>query len=471
MKAAVYLRESLDRHGDELAISRQRDDCLRLCHQRGWEPVEYAENDTSANGRKARPVYGQMLADICSGAIGAVVAWDADRLHRVPRELEDFIDLADQYGLALATIGGDFDLSTPTGRGNARMRGVFSRMEMEQKSWRQKRAAKQRAEGGGAWWPSRPFGFQLIGADGVPDADDADWSPTGKTIAAHPVEAQLVREAYTAVLAGDALHAIAATWNERGATTPKGSIWRGAQVRQLLINPRNAALRSYGGEVVGPASWPALVTRDVWEGVCAVLADPKRRYGATRGRKHLLSGLALCGKCGHPMGSSISQSGPVYTCKSGYHLSRSLAKVDELVTDWVVGRLEMPDAAELLLAEKHDGTAELRDRARALRVRMDQLATDFADGDLTASQLKAATVRIKEQLAQLDSQMLDSNRARVFDTVIGAHDVRSALAALSLDRRRAIVEALVAVTILPSGRGRAFDPDLVRIEWRDGRSD
>ena len=158
-----------------MAVTRQREDCLRLCDQRGWTPVEYEDNDFSASVRmpgstrtaKPRPAYERMLRDIGNGSLGAIIAWDTDRLVRHPRELEDVIDLADRQRLELATVGGDFDLSTPTGRGNARMKGVFARMETEQKAERQKRAATQLAGSGRAWWPSRPFGYTAdLGVDG-----------------------------------------------------------------------------------------------------------------------------------------------------------------------------------------------------------------------------------------------------------------------------------------------------------------
>jgi Resolvase, N terminal domain len=54
--AAIYLRQSLDRHGDELAVSRQREDCEKLCADRGWPWLEYVDNDTSASGHKPRPL-------------------------------------------------------------------------------------------------------------------------------------------------------------------------------------------------------------------------------------------------------------------------------------------------------------------------------------------------------------------------------------------------------------------------------
>jgi hypothetical protein len=42
MEAAINLRQSIDKYGDELAISRQREACLKLCEQRGRVTVEYS---------------------------------------------------------------------------------------------------------------------------------------------------------------------------------------------------------------------------------------------------------------------------------------------------------------------------------------------------------------------------------------------------------------------------------------------
>ena len=49
MKTAIYLRQSLDRDENKLAIDRQREACLDLCRRKGWtDTVEYVDNDTSA---------------------------------------------------------------------------------------------------------------------------------------------------------------------------------------------------------------------------------------------------------------------------------------------------------------------------------------------------------------------------------------------------------------------------------------
>ena len=59
VRAAIYLRISLDREMDGLAIDRQREDCEKLAQFRGWEIVEtYVDQSISASDKtKKRPAY------------------------------------------------------------------------------------------------------------------------------------------------------------------------------------------------------------------------------------------------------------------------------------------------------------------------------------------------------------------------------------------------------------------------------
>ena len=74
------------------------------------DTVEYADNDTSAS-HGPRPHYTD-AADIEPVPSTRWCANDLDRLHRQPRELERFIDLANKRHVALATSTGDTDLGT-----------------------------------------------------------------------------------------------------------------------------------------------------------------------------------------------------------------------------------------------------------------------------------------------------------------------------------------------------------------------
>ena len=51
--------------------------------------------------------------------------------------------------------------------------------------------------------------------------------------------------------------------------------------------------------------------------------------------------------------------------------------------------------------------------------------------------------------------------------IVGSVAPVTAWRQVSVDVPRAVVRELLTVTVLPSGkRGNAFDPELVRIEWR-----
>ena len=137
VRAGVYARISSDREGDNLAIGRQVDDCVELAARKGWEVVDrFVDADISAYSGKRRPEYRRLLEEIEAGSVEAVVVYRADRLHRHPRELEDFIDLCQRTRTKLATVTGDMDLSTHEGQLIARITGAVARNESDVKSQR-----------------------------------------------------------------------------------------------------------------------------------------------------------------------------------------------------------------------------------------------------------------------------------------------------------------------------------------------
>lgn len=455
MRAAVYLRQSLDKTGEELAVSRQRELCLQIINQRGWTVAgEFVDNSIGASdARKNRPAYNALISAFESGQFGALVCYDLDRLTRQPRQLEDWIDRAEGRGLALVTANGEADLTTDGGRMYARIKAAVARGEVERKSARQKVAAAQRAESGQAWWPSRPFGY----------ADNHGTAP-------QPDESDLIRDAYRFMQLGGSLNAIAQEWNKAGVLTPKGNQWRGAQVRQLLINPRNCARRFYNGVDVGEAAWPAIVDADTWRSVVGILEAPERRMGPTRGRKFVLSGIALCGVCGDPLKSGFASATKakhaVYLCKGSFHVSRRMDEVDEWVVQHAVARLSQPDALAVLVNKDRPDVDALRDEAATLRSRLDELAVEFADGVLTGSQLRIATERVKARLADTERQMFDADAYQVFDGLIGADKPRELFDALPLPRKRAVIDRLMTVQVFPAGKGKTFDPSKVVVTFK-----
>lgn len=457
-RTAVYARISQDRNGDALGVARQRQDCEAYAQRRGWQVVQaYIDNDVSASSGKRRPAYARMLADVEAGKIDAVVVWALDRLHRRPVELERFIDLADRHRLALGSVGGDVDLSTSAGRLHARIMGSVARHEIEHKGERQARAALQAAQDGRPTGGPRPFGYRPGGAE--PD----------------PVEAVEVCDAFRALLAGTPIREIARDLNRRGVLTSLGKQWSATQVRAMMLRARNAGLRTYRGEVVGQASWPALVDETTWRAAVAVLTDVTRKTSPGFATRWLLSSLARCGVCGATVSSAgaartrVDGSRPtVYRCRSRKHVARDAVPVDNLVSRVVVARLSQPDAAALLVDDSAPDAELLRGQAQALRSRLDTLAVEFADGTLTGGQLRVATERLRSRLADVEAAQAHASRVPVLVDLVGVADVAKAWESLPFDRKRAVIDTLMTVTIEPEPvRGaRHFRPELVHIEWR-----
>lgn len=448
IRAGIYCRISKDRSGLGLGVERQQEDCAALCERRGWTVAGvYVDNDVSASTGKRRPAYQRMLADLEAGSLEAVVVWALDRLHRRPVELEYFLDLVDRRAVMLASVGGNVDLSSYSGRLHARIMGAVARAEVDAKSERTKRAALQAARQGRWRGGSRMFGY---GPDGV---------------SVVPEEAAELRRLASAVLAGESLHALARDLRARGARTAAGGEWTYQTLRELLRRPRLAGLSVYRGEVVGPGNWPAILPEDTHRAVRALLDDPARRKVTSNGPRWLLSGLAVCGVCRQPVHTSGARGRIVYRCVG--HVARSTEPLDRFVSDLVVARLSQPDAAELLVAKSPDDTAGLHERATALRVQLDEVAGLFADGKVTAAQLATASDRLRAHLADVERHLAEASREPAVAELVRG-DARRVWDRLSLVRRRAVVAALLTVVVVPhaSRGGTRFRPEAIGITWR-----
>ena len=131
----------------------------------GWVVVKvYVDNSVSAYSRTAkRPDYDEMVAAYGRGEFDAIVCYDLDRLTRQPRQLEDWIEAAEDRGLVLVTANGEADLSNDNGRLFARMKAAVARSEVERKGQRQKLAAAQRSTQGRIPKGARLFGYTTDG--------------------------------------------------------------------------------------------------------------------------------------------------------------------------------------------------------------------------------------------------------------------------------------------------------------------
>lgn len=451
-RAAVYLRVSLDTSGEHLAVDRQREECRRIAAERGWPVVEeYVDNSVSASKRTVRrPAYDRMVRDYDAGRFGALICWDLDRLTRQPRQLEDWIDAAEDRGLRLVTANGEADLSTDGGRLFARIKASVARAEVERKSVRQTRANAQRADHG-----KPPSGVRLTG-----------YTVKGELV---PDEAEVVRGIFARFAGGESLRAIAQWLDEEGVPTRRGGRWHPSSVRGILTNPRYAGRAVYRGAITGKAGeWEAIVDETVYDSVQARLSDPRRitnRMGTDR--RHLGSGLYLCGVCDAPL---VGHSGPRYRCRSGGHVVRSGPQVDALVLALVRARLARPDLADLLGAVPDDEhVRQVNEDVKRLRGRLVSIEADYDGGLIDGRRYAVATEKVRAELTAAEWARARASGAGL-GAVLSSGDPVAAFDAAPLGVRRSVIDALAVVRLLPAPRGRReLNPETVHIEWRTGQ--
>jgi DNA invertase Pin-like site-specific DNA recombinase len=444
----IYLRVSLDATGEQLAVARHRKECRRIARDRGWTVLrEYVDNSISATDkRKRRPAYRQMVDDYAAGEFDAIVCWDLDRLTRQPRELEDWIDAAEDRGLRLVTANGEADLSTDGGRMYARIKAAVARAEVERKAERQRLAAAQRAERGVV-----PAGVRLTG-----------YTAAGELV---PGEAETVAQMFKRFHAGDSLRGIAAWLNESGAGTRNGRPWNASTVRTILTNARYAGRAVYRGRAIEhPGQWEAIVDEATFDMVNARLADPRRRSQVGTDRKHLGAGLFRCAVCDEPV---RSHTGNRYRCRDG-HITRMGAGIDAYVLAVLRARLAKPDLARALTPPDTKAAKRAADEMKAIRARIVQTEADY-DADLIDARRYATKIeKLRAELASVEAAQVRALAGSGVASALGAPDPVAAFEAAPLGIQRAVLDFLMIVRLHPAARGRKFDPTdgTVEIAWR-----
>lgn len=478
IRAGCYCRISSDPDDRREGVTRQREDTSALCEVKGWQVADYyVDNDRSASSGKDRPEWDRLLADIAAGKIDAIAAWDQDRGWRMMSELEALRKFFAGLGrhIPLATTGqGDIDLTTPTGVMMAQVKTAVSEHEVAMMKVRIRRAARQKAESGRPAWKVA-FGYLPETRRGSQDDGTRQLDPR---------TAPLVAEGYAAILAGAALKEVAALWNDAGAYTVNGKPWKVNEVGHFLRHPRNAGLRSHfqtgktvnrrDAEIVGKGTWPPLVEESVWRAAQAILdTRPAGGRGRPRSvRRHLLTGILICGRCGANLGGRVvkPKNNVTYSCMKCFKCSVQSHYIEPMLEELIGARLARADAADLLKGTQHDPAEvqRLNDEKATLYARLDELAVERAQGLLTGRQLQIATEVIQKQIDGIDAQEIDAESLRVFDGIpLGTQQAVAAFKNLSPDRRRAVMRVLAKeIRVDPVGKvGHVFNPDRVKVIW------
>lgn len=436
----AYARISDDREGKGVGEATQLSDQIPLFERYGLRLTGvYLDNDISAYGGKYRPDYDALLADLRAGAGRVITAWHPDRVYRELTDLVPLIDLVNECKATIYTArAGEVDLTTPTGRLAARIVGAVATYEIEHGSERMKAARSAALLAGKYTGGRRVYGYE----------------PDGVTI--RDAEAERLRDAARRVLAGESPYALAKEFG-----------WTSTQLRRTLIRPRYAGLIIHEGAEIR-ACWPAILSDAEWRGLCALYSDTSRFSGGPRGERVWLgTGLYLCGRCADGTRMKVG-SGGTYRCKKFDHLGRAAEPVDRLVSRTVVKILQRSSTRLRLRESTTVDVASLETEAASIREQLDELARERGRREIDGREYKLMADPMKADLERIKGALAASADRSPLSGIADAADVAAAWKVAPLSRKRAIIDSLATVTILPARPGvqpggSYFDTNSVRI--------
>lgn len=445
-RAGLYMRISRDQTGEALGVARQEEDCRTLAQTLGWEVVEvYVDNDISATSGKPRPRYRQMLTDLDAGTIDAIVAWHPDRLYRRAVDLQELAEAVQRNHTPVATAkAGDIDLNSPTGLllagilGEIAMYEVRHKTERWSRSWEQKRRMGLVARTG-----SRMFGYTR-------DGEVIDH------------EAAIARVMAAKIREGGSILSVARWLDEQGVKATRGSAWTPQSIKRYLTNPRLAGLSTLHGEVVADGQWEAILDRETFETVRAMLTARTRAYVP---RKSLLLGLLFC-SCGQRMITSSQKGKRTYRCPKRPNMpgcgrvSGNAEPIEDFVEGFAEVRLQ-DDRVRQRIADLRSQPTELLAEVVALDKRILELEDQLGEPDMPVQALIRGIGQAKSRREAVASQLASAGVTML--------PVKGAPWPTDLGRRRALVDLVVERVELnpadphwPSARG--FDDQRLKID-------
>lgn len=299
MNAVIYARFSSSAQR-EASIEQQITVCMAFAEREGYNVLQ-TYSDRAMTGRTdQRPQFLQMIKDARKGRFCAVIVYALDRFSRDKYDSARYKHELRQSGVRVVSATEPIS-DNPSG---ILIESVFEGLaqyysaELSQKIRRgyEDNARKCLASG------SVPFGFRRS-ADGHYEI--------------MPEEAEVVREIFRRVGAGETYADVCRDLNARGIRTRHGSEWNRSSFNTLLHNQR------YIGTFISKYHIqedviPQIVEKELFYKVQAV-SHEKRGPRRTPNGYYSLTGKLFCGLCGDAMTgtSGTSKSGKLcfyYTC-------------------------------------------------------------------------------------------------------------------------------------------------------------
>ena len=350
--AIVYVRQSTQDQLLRNHESRRRQYALaERARSFGFSEVEVIDDDLGRSGGGARrPGFERLLASICEGRAGMVLAIEASRLARNGRDWHTLLEFCGLVGCLLADEDGVYDARLPNDRLLLGMKGTMSEMELSMLRQRSLEALRQKARRGELFL-NVAVGYIRVRHDRITLDPDLRLREAIALVFRKFAEFQSVRQVHL-WLRQEQIRMPAVEVSEQGQRV----VWKlpvYSTVLRLLTNPIYAGAYAFGrtgsritveaghkrirrGHRRDRAEWEVLIPEHhegyvswaEYERNQRLIADNAQSKGlmargSVRRGEALLAGLLRCGHCGRRL--HVSYSGTKgfcvrYNCR-GAHLN------------------------------------------------------------------------------------------------------------------------------------------------------
>lgn len=349
-----YVRVSTENQIENYSIDEQIQRLNAYCAARGWIMLKIYTDGGYSGGNTDRPALKQMLADIRTTKVDAVLVYKLDRLSRSQKDTLMLIeDELLAHNVDFVSINENFDTSSPFGRAMIGILSVFAQLEKDQITERFTMGRIGRGKAGYYHGGSIiPMGY--VYNNGELEVD--------------PDKAVAVREIFDAFLRGKTINAI---WHDMESRY--GGHWSAAKVRIILLNSVYTGKVKFAGVEYDGRHEP-IISKEDFAAVQHLFASFDRENGKNAAQKSpfragfLLSSLIYCGRCG----AKYSAAHGFYKCYSRSKTSKKnivdpgckndnwlIEKLDAFIVDEVRNLLDSPELLSDLLKHASKGRIEV----------------------------------------------------------------------------------------------------------------
>ncbi|RVP18958.1 recombinase family protein [Sinorhizobium meliloti] len=455
--AYVYVRQSTaDQLVNNPESRRRQYGLAERARSLGWKDAIVIDEDLGRSGSGiSRPGFEKLLAAICEGRVGAVLAIEASRLARNGRDWHTLIEFCGLVGTLIIDEDGIYEPRHPNDRLLLGMKGTMSELELSILRARSIEALKQKARRGELFL-TVAIGYVKSGRNRIEKDPDLRIREAIDRVFRRFDELQSIRQVHLWLRSeGIMLPAVNYTRAADRAIVWKLPVYN--TVHHILTNPIYAGAYAFGrtcSKVTIEAGRKRILRgirrdRADWE---VLLIDHHEGYlswhdfernqrlitdnatskglvprGALRRGELLLGGLLRCGHCGRKLHVSYSGSNGNtgrYHCRGAQvnHgtdpcIGFGSLRVDQAVSAEVLQRLQ-PLGIEAAIKAIETSTVQAGEKRRHVELALEQARYDAAharrqydavdpDNRLVAGELErrwnAALVAVRERQDELDA--------------------------------------------------------------------